>query len=144
MVENLLKITRITATQTWPMRQAVMWPDQPISFVQLEEDSKGLHYGLWKADRLIAVLSLFIEKEEAQFRKFATLVSEQQKGYGSLLLKHVLEEAAQKKVKRIWCNARVAKVGFYEKFGMQVTDHTFRKKGIEYVVMEIKKAQHHC
>ncbi len=42
----------------------------------------------------------------------------------------------EKNVDRIWCNARISKSGFYQKFGMTGTAVTFEKEGIGYVVME--------
>lgn len=87
-------------------------------------------------EALISVVSLFIHGEEAQFRKFATKVPSQGKGYGSQLLRHMLREAMKLGVKRIYCNARSNKVTFYEKFGLTVTDRQFTKGGKDYVVME--------
>lgn len=132
----MISITEISARETYDLRHRVMWPDRPLSYIQLEEDEKGIHYGLWKEGKLISVISLFIKNEEAQFRKFATEVSEQGKGYGSRLLQHLLDETSNKNVKRIWCNARIDKTFFYRKFGMTETSDTFWKGGIEYRIME--------
>ena len=83
-----IEIREIKAEDTWPMRHKVMWPDQPLDYVILPQDEEGLHYGLFKEDKLISVISLFINQEEAQFRKFATATEAQGKGYGSALLHH--------------------------------------------------------
>ncbi len=83
-----------------------------------------------------SIISLFQENQSIQFRKFATLVSEQGKGYGTLLLNHVFEQFGQSDVEQIWCHARVPKAQFYEKFGMKKVGETFLKNGIEYVKME--------
>jgi len=42
----------------------------------------------------------------------------------------------EKNVDRIWCNARISKSGFYQKFGMTGTVFTFEKEWIGYVVIE--------
>ena len=39
----------------------------------LQDDEDGLHFGLFNKEKLVSVVSLFIDGEEAQFRKFATL-----------------------------------------------------------------------
>ena len=88
-------------------------------------------------ETLVSVISLFIDGDDAQFRKFATLADQQGKGLGSALLEHLIKEAQSRGVRRLWCNARVDKTGFYERFGMTTTDHTFSKGGIDYVIMEV-------
>ncbi|MNI87734.1 Acetyltransferase (GNAT) family protein [compost metagenome] len=79
---------------------------------------------------------MFIEGEEAQFRKFATLEQEQGKGYGSILLEYVLDIAVNRGVKRIWCNARTNKASYYAKFGLKPTGASMEKDGVSYVIME--------
>lgn len=113
-----------------------MWPDKDLDYIKLEDDDLGTHFGLFKEDILISVISLFISNEEGQFRKFATLQQEQGKGYGSMLLDYVIKEAKNRGVKRIWCNARENKVNFYKKFGLQESNYRFTKGGKSYVIME--------
>ncbi len=129
-------IKAITPQATWPIRHQVMWPNEPFDYIKLPADEAGIHFGLWLNDQLISVVSLFIDdKNVGQFRKFATLVEEQGKGYGSQLLHYLFQTAQKKGVKKIWCNARVNKTGYYAKFRMKPTDKTFNKKGIDYIVM---------
>lgn len=131
-----ITIHPILPSQTWPLRHKVMWPDKPIDYVKLPEDEQGLHFGLFVENQLVSVISLFITGTEAQFRKFATDTAEQGKGYGTQLLAHLIKEAQMAGVKRLWCNARMDKVAYYERFGMQKTKQTFGKGGIDYVIME--------
>ncbi|MED4784348.1 GNAT family N-acetyltransferase [Brevibacillus choshinensis] len=132
-------IKRIPKEETWELRHRVLWPDKDLSFVQMREDDNGLHFGLYEGQELVSVLSLFVNGHDAQFRKFATLPGEQGKGYGSLLLHHVLLEAASLGATRIWCNARATKAGYYERFGLQkTTKEPFEKNGLLYFVMEIQ------
>lgn len=114
-----------------------MWPDKPISYIVLNNDNKGLHFGLFKNLTIISVVSLFINDNCAQFRKFATKTSEQGKGYGSILLNHIMTIVSnQKNINTLWCNARIDKTSFYERFGMTKTNKTFVKDGINYIVMK--------
>lgn len=131
-----MDIRFIPKEQAWQLRHEVMWPERELDYVRLDDDDAGEHYGLFGQERLISVVSLFIEGEEAQFRKFATLESEQGKGYGSRLLQHVLEEAEQRGVRRFFCNARSNKAPFYQKFGLAATGQTFSKGGKDYIIME--------
>lgn len=130
-----IKIQEISAADTWELRQKVMWPEKHISYVKLEDDMEGIHYGLYKNNQLVSVVSLFIDNNRAQFRKFATDEFEQGNGYGSKLLLHLITVVRNKGVSSLWCNARLAKAAFYEKFGLKVIDGIFIKGEKEYVVM---------
>lgn len=132
-----MEIKTIQASETWQIRHEVMWPDQPFEFVQLEEDNSGFHFGVFEDDKLVSIVSCFIEGKEMQFRKLATLEEYQGKGIASRLLEHIFQFAKEKKLHKIWCNARSNKKTFYEKFGMKDTFKTFRKAGQEFVIMEI-------
>ena len=129
-------IKEIKPQEVWPIRQTVMWPEKPLEFVKIPDDEKGVHYGLFQDHKLVSVISCFEGNEALQFRKFATLQEEQGKGLGTFLLNYIFEIAREKGVKRVWCNARLDKSKFYEKFGLRNTDERFVKDGIEFVIME--------
>ncbi|HZG17866.1 MAG TPA: GNAT family N-acetyltransferase [Candidatus Bathyarchaeia archaeon] len=131
-----MDIRIIEKEQAWQLRHKVMWPEKDFDYVKLIDDDEGTHYGLFEGKQLISVVSLFFRGAEAQFRKFATLASHQNKGYGSKLLNYVLGEAERKGMKRVYCNARRDKASFYEKFGLSKTGTTFSKSGKDYIVME--------
>jgi len=133
---QVFDIREISSNQTWPLRHQVMWPDEPLEYVKLPNDDAGIHYGLFLGGQLTSVVSLFIINQEAQFRKFATLLSEQGLGFGTELLSHLFKQVESLGVKRIWCNARIDKASFYHKFGLKKTAHSFVKNGQSYVVME--------
>jgi len=113
-----------------------MWPERTLDYVKIKNDQDGLHYGLFKNDNLVAVVSAFIINKEVQFRKFATLNDEQGKGYGTKLLNHLFLELTNMEITKVWCNARTDKTHFYERFGMVQTGRKFEKGGISYVIME--------
>ena len=130
------KIQRISFEKTWPIRHRVMWPDQAIDYVVLEHDQQGEHFGVLKTVRLISVIYLFITGNKAQFRKFATEQQEQGKGYGSQLLNYLIKYARTQNISILWCNARKDKIAYYQKFGFQLTEQTFSKGGLAYIVLE--------
>ena len=132
----MLTIKNIQASETWDLRHRVMAPNRPFDSIKLPKDEEGLHFGLFEEEKLISVISLFIENDTAQFRKFATEISEQNKGYGSILLNHIIEESVKNNVKNLWCNARMSAFGFYEKFGFKAISETWMGNEIEYVKME--------
>lgn len=129
-------IKEIPYEQTWPLRHQVMWPEKPLEYIQLAQDPEGIHYGLFVDEQLTSVVSLFIRDRTAQFRKFATAQAAQGKGYGSHLLRHMMQEVEILGLEKIWCNARVEKAAFYQKFGLLPTDQTFSRGDKKYVIME--------
>jgi phosphoribosylformimino-5-aminoimidazole carboxamide ribotide isomerase len=133
---NNILIRQTPIEDVWDMRQRVMYPDEMIDFVKLENDDKGLHLGLYVANTLVSVISLFESGDEVQFRKFATERAMQRKGYGTNLLQYVMDWAASTGKKSIWCNARLMATEMYRKFGMQPVGEGWVKYGIEFIKME--------
>ncbi|WP_205727884.1 GNAT family N-acetyltransferase [Flammeovirga pectinis] len=132
-----LEIKEITAAQTWAIRHKVMWPNEPLSYVKIPDDDKGQHLGLFIGEQLTSVISLFMDADKnVQFRKFATVKSEQGKGYGSILLKEVIKVAKERGASLLWCNARATATVLYEREGLHQTDSSFVRKGILFVRME--------
>ncbi|WP_245871811.1 GNAT family N-acetyltransferase [Sediminicola luteus] len=138
MVNNSIEVKLVSAEQVWPIRHIAMWPEADFSYIKLPEDPKGMHFGLLIDGELISVVSLFDRGSGVfQFRKFATLPEHQGNGYGSLLLKHMLQHARHMMARQIWCNARTHKQRFYEKFGFKSTGETFIKKDQAYTIMAL-------
>lgn len=133
---DTIEIKQITADQTWHLRHRVMYPNEPFESIKLPDDFEGVHFGLFKNNHLVTVVSLFIRNEEMQFRKLATEITEQENGYGTKLIFYILDYGMKIHVTRIWCNARVNKAYFYEKFGFRSTKKTYTQFGIKFVVME--------
>lgn len=131
-----IKIKEVQAKETYELRHQVMWPNKEKEFVVLENDKEGIHFGLFKDEALISVVSLFIKENSAQFRKLATKTTEQGYGYGTLLINHLLTFTSNRNINKLWCNARLDKTSFYEKVGMRKTLKTFHKEGVDYVIME--------
>ncbi|MFC6100063.1 GNAT family N-acetyltransferase [Olivibacter domesticus] len=128
-------IEQIHPLVTRRLRQEVLYPNQPIEHVILKEDDNGLHFGLYDNNKLISVVSLFIEGTEAQFRKFATDRNYQGKGYGSTLLNFILTYTKEQGVLNIWCNARISAIKFYKKHGFAGIGNPFVNNDIEYIRM---------
>jgi phosphoribosylformimino-5-aminoimidazole carboxamide ribotide isomerase len=118
------------------MRQSVMYPHESLSFVQLEDDERGVHWGLYLEGELVSVMSVFEKQGSVQFRKFATKTNRQGNGYGTALLQFIMHQAITTGKKSIWCNARTSAIGMYKKFGMQPVGDTWQKYGFEFIKME--------
>ncbi len=128
----------ISPEETWELRHKVMWPDKNLDYIKLKDDTLGRHFGLFIDEELVSVISIFVEADEVQFRKFATLENLQGKGYGTMLLQFVMQEAKKLGAKRLWCHARKNKIDFYKRFGLEESGETNSKDGFEYAIMSKK------
>lgn len=131
-----MEIKPASLAEVWELRREVMYPQETISFVQLDDDDKGLHLGAYEKSGLVSVISLFIKNGELQFRKFATKKSEQHKGHGTALLNKAFAIAKEKNCKSVWCNARRDATEFYTKWGMTEYGKSWIKYGIEFIIMK--------
>ncbi len=146
------RIQPITAEQTYALRHSVLWPDKPLSFVKVDDDDTGYHFGAFCGEVLVAVISLFMGADTippvagspaagspvARFRKFATHPDWQRQGIGTQLLSRVIAEATGRGASLLWCDARLASADFYRKFGMQPEGDVFHKGPIPYTRMSRK------
>lgn len=132
-----MEIKKIAAEETYFIRHSILWPEKDLEYVKIPEDNEGLHYGLFEEGRLVSVISLFCKGKEARFRKFATLTEFQRKGYGTVLLQFMFQEARALGIQKMSCHSRSNASNFYKKFGMKETADVFVKEGMDYVVMEV-------
>ena len=137
-LRNSMEIKRITWEQALPIRHVVLWPDKELGFCKVEGDETAFHYGAYVNNNLVCVSSVYIDKENARLRKFATLKEHQGKGIGSKVIAHILRELKEKNMVHFWCDARKSAVGFYKRFGMTVGGDEFFKSGVPYFKMAIK------
>ena len=89
----MLEIKEIKPPETSDLRHRILSPNKSVDSIILTEDDVGQHFGIFQSEKLVSVISLFVENDNAQFRKFATETTEQNKGYGSILLNHIIEES---------------------------------------------------
>jgi GNAT superfamily N-acetyltransferase len=131
-----MHIEQITPELTHRLRRDVLYPGQKLFEMELEEDRDGIHFGAFKDNKLVAVVSLFQKGQDFQFRKLAVDLQVQKMGVGTGLLNYITGYAAVNGGKRIWCNARDTAIGFYLKAGFKLTGQAFSKNGFDYEIME--------
>ena len=77
------------------------------------------------------MISIFLERDAAQFRKFAVDQEFQGNGVGSLLLRATIEHIrgceTEDGIRVLWCDARVHQLAFYERFGFERVGELFAK-----------------
>ena len=116
-----------------------MYPDKSFDVVNLPDDEDGFHFGLFNHNQLISVVSWFRRNEtEAQFRKLATLEEFRNSGYGSLLMKYIIDFSEREAIKVLWANARTGALDFYKRLGFKESLQTFRKGDFDYVIIQLE------
>ena len=110
----------------------------PFDSIKLKNDPDGIHFGLYANDYLTTVASVFHDGDVYQFRKLATLLEAQGKGYGSAMIAYIIDSVKVLKAKSLWCNARVSVAPFYSKFGFVEKGNHFTENNIDFVIMELE------
>lgn len=131
-----MHIEQITPELTHRLRRDVLYPGQKLFEMEMDEDRNGIHFGAFKDNKLVAVVSLFQNGEDFQFRKLAVDPQVQKIGVGAGLLNYINDYAMVNGGKRMWCNARDTAIGFYLKAGYKLTGQQFSKNGFDYEIME--------
>lgn len=128
----MITICPITPEQTYPLRHSVLWPEKPFEYVKIENDAEGYHFGAFRDEELVAVISLFVDGKTARFRKFAARPDCQRQGIGTNLLNHIIAEACRLGATTLWCDARLESAAFYQRFCMEAVSDVFYKGPIAY------------
>ncbi|SDP04219.1 Acetyltransferase (GNAT) domain-containing protein [Mucilaginibacter sp. OK268] len=132
----MIHIEQIRPELTWRLRQRILYPEQKLYEMEMEEDNNGLHFAAFKDNDIVSVVSLFAKGDDYQFRKFAVDDSLQNMGIGRQMLEHITQFAKTNGAKRLWCNARVSAIGFYLKAGFEHTWQLFSRHGFDYEILE--------
>lgn len=134
-----LKVLRISANDTYPIRQKMLRQGFPIeaSIFSGDEDEQTFHLGAFVDGKLVSVASFFFETnplihEEFQYRLrgMATVEEHQRQGLSSELITMAFSIVKQNFCNILWCNAREKATGFYQTVG-------FEKIGDEFEIPEI-------
>ncbi len=128
------QIKKITATETFVVRQPVLRAGKPLSSCHFEGDDfeTTSHFGLFLENEIVGVLS--VVKEDSSFldipgqyriRGMAVLENHRKKGYGEALIRHLETFLRSQKIPYVWFNARIIAINFYEKLGYEIVGDAF-------------------
>ena len=142
----MIKVKRISASDTYPVRLEVLRKNIPLPFkFNGDLDRDTFHLGVFKNNKIIAVSSFMKVKnnnfkgKQFQLRGMATLKEFQGLGAGKLMMKEALLILNSLHIDYLWCNARIAAVNFYKKSGLQTFGEKFKIPKIgEHYLMFIK------
>ncbi|MGK0270416.1 MAG: ribosomal protein S18 acetylase RimI-like enzyme [Cocleimonas sp.] len=154
-----MQIINLQWQDTLAIRQEVLWPDKSQDFCRVEGDEDALHFGVILdydslADKkLICVASIYPDPihvnntdtrknnnnhKGAHLRKFATLVSYQKRGIGSLVIRHIIDQLKAQNSTYLRCDTRESALAFYQRFGFTVEGSRFYKGDIPYFKMQLR------
>jgi GNAT superfamily N-acetyltransferase len=152
-----VQVRTIVSEQTHDLRRRVLRNGDPAAqVVWPRDDEQGtMHYGAVIDDRIVAIGTIYrasvsenarLEAREAgidsamhfQFRGMASDANVRGSGAGMAVLQGLIEHVREAGGGLLWCNARMAAVGFYEKVGMRVASSEFEIAGVgPHVVMTL-------
>ena len=134
-----MEIRSVPSSATWPLRQQILRPHQPLSEMNFPgDDAPGTrHFGAWDGTQQIGIASLYEEALEGEpqsaawrLRGMAVLTSRHGRGIGKQLVEHCAEYARKQRGALIWCNAREVALPFYEKLRFECLLGPFEIPGI--------------
>ncbi len=121
-----MRIRFIRTEDTYPLRLLVLRPGGTEEDVQWANDrlEAGFHLAAQIGEHRIAIASFYPEKhpdllgwKQYRLRGMATHPEFQGQGAGSRLMRFAVEHLIALNADRLWCNARIAAVPFYERLG---------------------------
>lgn len=116
----------------YPLRARVLRPGRSLSTASFENDQlpETTHFGAFVDGKTVACLTLHIKTNSAQLRGMAVATDFRGQHIGHELQTHVENWCKKQLVTRLWCNARLEAVTFYEKSGWRINGSLFWVSGI--------------
>lgn len=143
-------ITPIAPADTHDLRRRVLRDGDPAAVViwPRDDDAATTHYGAKDhTGRILAIGTIYAQPlpdnatdrtlaqgiaaaHQFQFRGMASDAAVRGSGAGRAVLNALIAHAKQHPPALLWCNARVAAIGFYEKAGMRIVSERFEIAGV--------------
>lgn len=134
-----MRVLFLKAADTYPLRLMVLRPggvEEDVHFANDRSD-RAFHLGLQIGEHRIAVGSFYPEAhptltgwKQYRLRGMATHPEFQNQGAGGRLMTFALDHLKAQHADRLWCNARIKAVPFYERAGLSIEGPPFEIPGI--------------
>ena len=145
MMEFIVKdFEELTTTELYEIlksRAEVFILEQNIICLDMDNvDYKSFHCFIREDDRVVAYLRAYYKDGDADTVHIGRVLTLQHgRGLGKALLEKSIGALKKKmECKRICMDAQKHAIGFYEKFGFQVTSDEFLEEGVVHVTMELE------
>ncbi len=131
-------VHRVPPAVTRELRRQVLRPHQSIAELvdPGEEDPSTVFFAAHRGDEVVGTAAVYREPcpgrgdEARRIRAMATAPEVRGQGVGELLLDACVDEARAQGALLVWCNARLAAVGFYRRYGFRAVSEPFSVEGI--------------
>ena len=122
-----IQLKQISAKDSYVVRHPVLRKGlaQRSCAFDRDEDTTTIHLGAFENNALVGVLSLLQNTADIQLRGMAVLESHQGLGIGKTMIAKAEEMVKELSVKKLWMNARLIAVPFYESCG-------YTKEGVSF------------
>lgn len=133
-----VRVEEVPAEVTYALRGAVLRPNGGEVTWAGDEDPATFHLAARNGDQVVGVVRFSptpcpwrpLARAPWQLRGMATSVAARGSGAGRALIDHGLAQVAARGGDLVWCDARLAAAGFYERMGFTVVTDEFDKPGI--------------
>ncbi len=129
-----MQVRRIELSQTLQIRRQVLWPDRSPSGIIYPEDSGAdtFHLGAFDdSGELLGIATLYHDVDATwRLRGMAVIPDNQGKGIGARLVDASIDELRNLGATAVWCNARRAVTGFYQRLGWKIEGDEFEIPGV--------------
>jgi GNAT superfamily N-acetyltransferase len=128
------QVMAVGAELVWPLRLAVLRPGSPPEAVVYERDDApgAVHAAAYLDGAIVGVGSAMPEphprapvEHDWRVRGMATREDRRSFGIGGAVLAFCETHARERGARRLWCNARIGAVDFYERHGWRVEGERF-------------------
>ena len=140
------KICKIKPEETYPIRRDVLRKNIDLPYkLEGDFDEETIHLGFLMDSKIVSIVTLIKKNhhdligEQYQLRGMATLPEHIGLGYGRALVLKAEKLLSEKKIGKIWCNARVSALGFYKSVNYEIKGDRFivDKIGEHYMMYKI-------
>jgi GNAT superfamily N-acetyltransferase len=131
-------VVRVLAASTYPLRHRVLHPELAPHRLELPGDERegAVHLAAYDVDGgLVGVVSVIPEAPEWdpelpgpwRLRGMATAPEVRRQGVGAQLVAAVIDVVQDNRGGWLWCTARLAAVGFYQRLGFETRGGTWEE-----------------
>ncbi len=100
-------------------------------------DDTARHFVAEEDGFVVGCARVMEEEDSAHIGRLAVRRSRRGRGIGAAICRFVLADCCARGYSRIWLNAQVSAIGFYEKLGFRSVGDIFLDAGIEHRRMEM-------
>ncbi|MBU1014316.1 MAG: GNAT family N-acetyltransferase [Bacteroidetes bacterium] len=136
-----MKILRFTfenkklLDQAFLLRTKVFIEEQKVdSALEFENEEEAIHYLLFVGKKAVATGRWRQTPNGIKLERFVTLKNYRAKGYGLMLLQHILTEVIPLN-QPIYLHAQISALGFYKRNGFSESGKPFDEAGIAHYLM---------